>query len=52
MDIEAIRLECLKMAIECSVGPAGSKEITEYAEKLMYFVATGKSEPNHDQKPD
>ena len=46
MDIEVIRLECLKMAI--GFGAATPEQIVEHAQKLTDFIANGKSEPPRD----
>jgi len=46
MDIEVIRLECLKLALE--FGAATPKQIVADARGLMAFVANGKAEGKSD----
>ncbi len=43
MDIEVIRLECLKLALE--FGAATPQQIVKDAKTLLQFVENGKSEP-------
>ena len=47
MDIEVIRLECLKLAV--GFGGQTQRQIVEDAQMLTDFIANGKSDPFHDE---
>lgn len=51
MDIEAIRLECLKMAL-ASNDCYALEQVIKDAKQMMTFIKIGKSEPprNHGQE--